>query len=42
VTGVQTCALPIFPAPNGEAVEVVVPLPPELELVLERLERLRG
>jgi 23S rRNA (uracil1939-C5)-methyltransferase len=31
-----------FPAPNGETVEVVVPLPPELELVLERLERLRG
>jgi 23S rRNA (uracil1939-C5)-methyltransferase len=31
-----------FPAPSGEAVEVVVPLPPELALVLERLERIRG
>jgi 23S rRNA (uracil1939-C5)-methyltransferase len=30
-----------FTAPNGEPVEVVVPLPPELELVLERLERIR-
>ncbi|MCK9463864.1 MAG: pseudouridine synthase [Proteobacteria bacterium] len=31
-----------FPAPSGEIVEVVVPLPPELELVLDRLERLRS
>jgi 23S rRNA (uracil1939-C5)-methyltransferase len=31
-----------FTAPSGEAVEIAVPLPPELALVLERLERIRG
>jgi 23S rRNA (uracil1939-C5)-methyltransferase len=31
-----------FTAPDGEPVEVVVPLPPELELALARLDRVRG
>ena len=31
-----------FPGPRGEPVEIAAPLPPELALALERLERLRG
>jgi len=47
----ETCALGrpflhlarlAFPAPDGARIEVLCPLPPELELVLERLRRLRA
>jgi len=31
-----------FPAADGREIEVVAPLPPELELALERLTRARS